>query len=475
MNSVKDKDIISEIVNIAWMLAGLGVVVYVLLMQEDKFFAVWRLGRLSELYVWHVLTYPFGTQFFQNGIDILWQTQVPQISWSWLFEFESYYNRYLRFFYAACFFSVGGKILYNYFFVTKQYSVQSMIELYANESEAIETLVHDNPLKHHRVYDFELRDDFHNRHAQAMQPTQYFSACPPPNATEGELSKWQLDKGKNSHRPIGIIDRNNEHYDFSRLLAKRSFERQLTNPPSQFPYYSDEGNVPRLFDEKGELVPLDYDDEGHIVGGFATNKLLNNGRTFKGTADEVPLLFSSIEREILHLLCERYNHPSISLETLLLELLSLHGYSRTFLVALFNLVRENSVVASTEFYLIQRKDRILYFCLYSASEEKPFWEATGVMAHYHIEVKIGKKVTTPCVMKAVDALEKEFKRVSAWKPTDSDVFTRLSEAMVNDPDLQRRYMDESTVEKEYSSLDDLAHLDRATDSSERQKSEVHHG
>ncbi|WP_281188455.1 hypothetical protein [Vibrio harveyi] len=430
MSSHTNNDMIEDIKSLFWIFLALVLIVYFLLFKSDLFFSVWKYIRFAELLMWHYLIdVPFSSNFFAKGVNILWVTPPNEMDWSWLFQFETYYNRYLRFFYSIFFFGIGGKIVFNYFYVTKKLTVQSMIELWRHESEAIETLVHDNPLKSHRIYDFDNRDDFHNRHAQAMSPSQYVSACPPVNASLLELESYKTaieNQHHHSFRPIAIIDRKKNKLKFSRPLAKQSLERQLTNPPVTNPYYNDADNAPRLFDSEGELIPLNYDEQGRVVGGFSQDKLLNNGRQYNGSAEDVALLFNGLEREVFYMLCDRYNHPSIPIEELVLELVEKHAYTRTYLVSFLNLVRKNSNIASTEFYLLQRKDRILYFCMYSATEEKPFYEALGVMAHYHNEIEIGRGIAFPCVDKGVETLQKEAKRLAAWKPDNTDLLTKLA-------------------------------------------------
>ncbi len=435
MSQHRERDLIDTLADYGWMvLVGL-VVGYMLLFQyEVYFFFIWKWCRMSELYFWHILSTPFDTNYFLHGINTLRTTAPIDMDWNWFFEFEAYLNKYLRFVYASFFFVIGGKLFHNYLFVTKPLNVQTMMELYSKESEALETLVYDNPLKHHLVYDFSNRCDFHNRHAQAIQPSQFMVACPPPLASPSEMAKHKtlIAKGKDSiYRPIAKLDRKNRVFSFSRERAKRTFERQLTNPPANNPFYMDEDNAPRLFDDEGELIPLQKDEKGRIVSGFSTNKLLNNGREYKGSAANVALLFNHIEREVYFSLCSRYRHPSIPLETLVVALTKQHAFTRTYLVSLLNLVRQNEVIASTEFYLLQRKDRVLYFALYSASEEKPFWEGTGIMAHYHHEIELGTAVSSPQVITAVDSLEKEYRRLKKHEPDFHSIFERLTHEFSN--------------------------------------------
>ncbi|MEI8659216.1 secretion/conjugation apparatus DotM-related subunit [Vibrio sp. Hal054] len=475
-NGIQDDDIMEELKSYFWLLVLFVIFCFVILSYAPIFFAAWSMGRMVELYVWDFLSTPLNTTYFSDGIQVLKTTKVSQMSWTWLFEFEAYYNNVLRYFYASFFLIIGAKIFYNYLVVTKTHDVQSMLSLYARENAAIESLVHDNPLKYSRIYDFTNRDDYHNRHAQAMQPTMFMTACPPPNASRTELQQWNealaLDPNTTAFRPIAIIDRSTGYSDFSRSLAKRAFERQLTSPPVLHPAYVDEANTPRLFDENGVLIDLEYNESGLIVGGFATNHMINNGRDYNGSFDDMGLLFNGVERDIFYFLCDRYRHPTIELEVLLANLINCHAYTRTFFASFLQVVRHNEIIASTEFYLLCREDRALYFTLYSAGEEKPFWEATGIMAHHAVEVELETKVTQPQVIKAVDALEEEFDRVSRWKPNAKDILTRIKYACQKEQHFSRVHISDDELAGEWSALDKRADSSNVNDVVERNA--VHH-
>lgn len=431
-----DKDIMEDIKSLGWTLLAVALIAFVLLRNPTGLFTVWKYIRFGELLGWYYLIdKPFGIEYFKNGVNLLWVTPPKDITWGFVFQFESKYNDWLRFFYAFFFFLIGGKIIFNYFTVTRELDIQSMIELWRHEAEAIDVLAEDNPLKSHRVYDFENRDDYHNRHAQVLSPSQYLTANPPVNASDDELAahaKAIEEGGESPFRPIAIIDHNTQSLDFNRAAAKQSLERQLTNPPVETPFYHEEINVPRLFDKDGDLIPLEYDDDGLIIGGFATDKLLNNGRSFHGEPEDVALMFNGLEREIFYMLCDRYNNPNVPIEDLVIELTKRHAYSRTYLVSFLRVVRKNANIASTEFYLLCREDRLLYFTLYSASEEKPFYEALGVMNHFHYESKLGRAIAFPCVDKAVNTLLKEAKRIAGWIPDSSDVLVKLAHNLRDD-------------------------------------------
>ncbi|MDN3661060.1 secretion/conjugation apparatus DotM-related subunit [Vibrio agarivorans] len=465
-----DRNIMEDIKSLGWVLLAVAVTGYALFSKPTLLFTVWKYARFGELLGWHYLyDIPFNSDYFKNGVNLIWVTPPSEITWSFVFQFEAKYNHYLRFFYSIFFFVIGGKIIFNYLHVTRQLNVQSMIELWRHESEAIDVLADDNPIKSHRVYDFDNRDDYHNRHAQAMSPTQYLTANPPVNASDHELEVHvqAIEAGAESpYRPIAVIDHNTQSLDFSRVAAKQSLERQLTDPPVENPFYHEEFNAPRLFDQEGQLVPLEYNEEGLIVGGFATDKLLNNGRSFHGEPEDVALLFNGLEREVFYTLCDRYNNPSVPIEDVVLELTKRHAYSRTYLVALMRLVRKNSNVASTEFYLTCREDRLLYFTIYSASEEKPFYEAMGVMNHFHYENQLGRAIPFPCVDKAVNALLKDAKRIAGWTPDSTDVLTKLAHNLRDDyasPEFDNSITDED-IEGTLAALNENTTSDNVTSS-----------
>lgn len=439
-NGHHERDLIDTLIDYAWIAFACIVVAFVLSTKSEYYYAVWKYIRIGELYFWHFITLPFGTDFFSYGIDTLKASDPKEITWDWILSFEAYFNKWLRFVYASFFFVIAAKIFHNYLTVTKRLDVQSMIELYRHESKAIEVLAYDNPLFHHQVYDFDNREDFHNRHAAAMQPNLYLTATPPPNATRAELEGYKKDVAAGrtpSIRSIATIDRKNKKHRFDRDIAKRSFERQLTNPPAMNPFYLSDENVPRLFDDNGQIIPLVRDEKGRIIGGFSTNKLLNNGREYRGSVADIALLFNGIERDIYFFLCERYCHPTISLDVVVMELTKQHAFTRTYLASMLNIARQHDTIASSEFYLLKRKDRVLFYTLYSASEEKPSWEAAGIMAHYHHEIELGSAISSPQVITAVDAIEREYRRLKQYEPDFKDLLSRIQYELSNEKLIQQ--------------------------------------
>ncbi|ACH64716.1 secretion/conjugation apparatus DotM-related subunit [Aliivibrio fischeri] len=415
----------------------------ILYMHSDKFITVWRGMRLIELWWWNTTFQLIGIEYFEHFLTQLQKAPPNRISWKFISAFEANLNYYLKFLYAGVLLVISARMHFNSKKVTSVFNVQTLLEQYADESEAIESLVHDNPLKHNRIYDFTNRCPYHNRHAQAISPQRYIEVCPPVNASFDELEQHaravSMDK-ESSFRAIAIIDRYENEVDFCRTTARISLERQVTDPPSHGGYYTNPDSVPRLFDKHGNLIDLitikDPDTkENKIMGGFSLDGLINNGREYNGSASEISLIFNGVEREVFDMLCARYNHPSVPLAEFVLNLTKRHAYRRTYLVEFLRVVRLNAIMASTEFYMFLRRDRILYFTLYSASEEKPFYEALGVMAHWSMEKLAGEKVVKPFVDTGIRVLEKDANRIAAKKPPQRNLIEELNQQMIKDNDL----------------------------------------
>lgn len=396
------------------------IVAWALYQQSDFFIAIWRVLRLLELFLWKNLFFMFDSQFFEHGFIQLNRTPSANMNANWVLSFEREYNHYLRFLYGSILIGIGLKMYFNYRKVTKTFTIDSMLNSYRHESASLESLVNDNPLDHSRIFDFDNRDDFTNRHAQGLSPQMILEACPPPLATNKELSLYKKAIARNSKpisRPIAIFNREKNTYDFSVSDARVYFERQLTKIPNGNECYSNPENAPRLFNSDGELIDLIIDKKSKIVtGGFSKGGLINNGREFNGAVSDIRLLFEGDERDIFDFILSRYNNPKYSQDELLPLLLKQHAFTRTFLVGLLVIVRENELIGNAEFYMTARRDRGLYFALYSASEENPYYEALGVMAHYFMEVSVGAKVIQPFVKTAIECIEKEAKRLASYKP-----------------------------------------------------------
>ncbi|WP_390240756.1 hypothetical protein [Vibrio sp. R78045] len=432
-----------------------GAFILVLYSNKLVFIQFWRVLRILELMVWDSFASLFSVDFFKHWLGQLMKTPPTRINWNYISKFEASLNEYLRWVYTPWLIYVGYCFQRNIKKVRGVFNVQTLIEQYGHENDAIKTLAEDNPLMHSRVFDFDNRNDFHNRHAQAISPQRYVESCPPPCASIKEMQKHhaKINVGKPSpYRPIAIIDRKSSSVDFNRTVARTSLERQLTSPPTDGGYYLNEDSPARLFDKDGNMVELvkvkAKDKTVRIVGGFAECGLINNGREYNGTAAQLRYAFNSTERKIFDFLCRRYKHPNVDLAKFVLELTKRHAYTKTYLVEFLNVVDIHNTVASTEFYLMQREDRALYFALYSAREEKPFYEAIGVMSHYHMEKLIGMKLVTPYVNPAINTLEFDARRIANKKPPRLDLIRELDANMLADADLKeaRAFVDSDDTE-----------------------------
>lgn len=427
------------------------IMIWLFFYHVDKLIPVWRAIRLTELTAWNAIFSLVGVEYFDHFLSQLKRTPAARIRWHYVAAFEADLNHYLRFVYASIVGYFAFRSFKNHKRVAGQYTVQSMVEAYAHVNESLATLAVDNPLNYSMVYDFSNRSDYHNRHAMSIGPQQFLTAVPPPNASYRELREYERaeqEERPHQYRPIAIIKRDLGELNFSTTLARTALERQLTKIPSESLYYIDEINAPRLFDDEGYVIPFEYDDEGVVIGGFSRGGLLNNGHDFAGDACDIRWLFCGTERKIYDLLCARYRGPHVSIEVLTTELLKRHAFSRTFLVSLLNYVRENELIASTEFYMTCREDRGLFFSLYSAGEEKPYYEAMGVMAHYHMEVLLGRKLTTPWVLTAVRCLERDAKRIANAKPVENHAIKELTQELVSDSDIALGALDSSLKDEE---------------------------
>ncbi len=436
-----------------------GIVCFLLYTYSPVFITIWRAFRLVELNLWNALASVFNIHFFENWLFQLQKTPPYKINWAYVGAFESSLNAYMRFIYTPWMFYFAHCMHKNKQKVKGQFNVQTLMEQYADESESIASLVHDNPLKHNRYYDFNNRNDYHNRHAQAISPQRYIEACPPPNASHSEMQRHfeKVNVGKPSpFRPIAIIDRTSNSLDFCRSTARVSLERQLTSPPIEGGYYLNEMSPARLFDSSGamiDLVKTNYKPakgkmEVRITGGFSQGGLINNGRDYCGTAAQLRYAFNASERKVFDKLCRRYNHPSVPLADFVLQLTKRHAYRRTYLVEFIRVVSQHAIIASTEFYMMQREDRALYFAMYSAREEKPFYEALGIMSHYEMEKAQGFKIVTPYVNTGIDTLELDARRIANKRAPQLDLINELNWNMVQDPDLEgaRAYTDADDTE-----------------------------
>lgn len=88
-----------------------------------------------------------------------------------------------------------------------------------------------------------------------------------------------------------------------------------------------------------------------------------------------------------------------------------HAYTLTLLPSLLLAAREDGVLASADFLWLKLVDRKMWFTLNSVGRQTPPTEAAGVYAHWLAERQLARKISTPMVEEAVNALEGALKEV----------------------------------------------------------------
>ncbi|NQY41759.1 MAG: type IVB secretion system coupling complex protein DotM/IcmP [Legionellales bacterium] len=87
------------------------------------------------------------------------------------------------------------------------------------------------------------------------------------------------------------------------------------------------------------------------------------------------------------------------------KVISKHAYYLTVMASMLAAAREDGVVASADFLWLKPIDRKLWYVLNCVGRQTPYTEIAGPFAHWVAEKSYGKKIKTPMVDTAVDALE----------------------------------------------------------------------
>jgi intracellular multiplication protein IcmP len=94
-----------------------------------------------------------------------------------------------------------------------------------------------------------------------------------------------------------------------------------------------------------------------------------------------------------------------------------HAYVTTVLATLLLLAREDGVQASADFLWLKPRDRRLWYTLNTVGRQTPFIEVAGVFAHWLAEKEAGRKLVTPMVEEATNAVELALKDV-VYRPDE---------------------------------------------------------
>ncbi|MDA0146284.1 hypothetical protein OCT63_18840 [Vibrio sp. RW] len=330
----------------------------------------------------------------------------------------------------------------------------------------------ENPIHFSHDYDFSDRSSHNNRYAMGITPFEMLTSNPPLGITEAEFEddkKMQADTGFNSNfRPICHFffeeDATQSSIDFCMRTATICLERLLLMPLKSCIDNSE--LVARLFDEEGNLIPLEYVDKhgaptkkltkyGSIVSGFRPTTLLNDGNEYKGSVEDTILLFNEYEREILQQLKVKIDGKvKRSFEEILyMVVVKKHAYSTTVIWGIMELFQNVNRIAGNEFSWVKRKDRGLGMVMASIGRETPFMEASGVRAHYRMEVKAEMRLTIPSVLTGANDLHVNAERIiNAGKKSEDllsmseEEFGRLFEFNKSD-DLDKKENKATTILK----------------------------
>ncbi|HVE45073.1 MAG TPA: type IVB secretion system coupling complex protein DotM/IcmP [Gammaproteobacteria bacterium] len=88
-----------------------------------------------------------------------------------------------------------------------------------------------------------------------------------------------------------------------------------------------------------------------------------------------------------------------------------HAYVMTVMAAMLRGAREDGVQASADFLWLKPVDRRLWYTLNSVGRQTPYIEVGGIHAHWLAEKEMGRKILTPMIDEATNALEAALKDI----------------------------------------------------------------
>lgn len=101
------------------------------------------------------------------------------------------------------------------------------------------------------------------------------------------------------------------------------------------------------------------------------------------------------------------------------EVVGLHAYELTVMAALLRLARTDGVISSAEFLWLKTIDRRLWFVLNSVGRQTAVVEAAGPFAHWLAENELGRRIKTPMVEVASQALDEAIQMIK-YDPNRED-------------------------------------------------------
>lgn len=128
------------------------------------------------------------------------------------------------------------------------------------------------------------------------------------------------------------------------------------------------------------------------------SKLLQQIATSTATGK---LNFSGVDE----LLAKHSNNKAV------IKITQMHAFELTVMASMLLFARNDGVLAAADFLWLKPIDRSLWFMLNSVGRQVPFPEVAGPYAHWLAERQIGRKLSTPMVEEAVNALDLAIKDI----------------------------------------------------------------
>ncbi len=96
-----------------------------------------------------------------------------------------------------------------------------------------------------------------------------------------------------------------------------------------------------------------------------------------------------------------------------------HAYEYTFMATMLEIARSDGVLASSEFIWLKPLDRGLWYMLNAVGRQTALVEIAGGVGHWLAEKKIGRRLKTPMIKEAVNALENAVENILREEEGDS--------------------------------------------------------
>jgi intracellular multiplication protein IcmP len=96
-----------------------------------------------------------------------------------------------------------------------------------------------------------------------------------------------------------------------------------------------------------------------------------------------------------------------------------HAYEYTFMATMLEIARSDGVLASSEFLWLKPLDRGLWYMMNAVGRQTALVEIAGGVGHWLAEKKIGRRLKTPMIKEAVNALENAVENILCEEEGDS--------------------------------------------------------